>query len=291
MSEDNPHSLNGSSKKSWFEKLGQLFKEGPENLDDLKEVISHARSTALVDDDTEQMLIGVLDVSKLRVRDIMIPRSQMVTIDISDSYEEVITKVVEGEHSRFPVISEDKDHVEGIIHAKELLAYSHSHKDSEFDFQKILRKAVVVPESKRIDTLLKSFRSERYHMAIVVDEYGGVSGLVTIEDILELIVGDIEDEFDGTGCESIRQLSKQAYLVEGLTPIEVFNQAFGTQFPDTDFDTIGGMIAQSFGHMPNRGEKIELDGVQFKVTQADTRRLKQLQVKLPNRTTEQVSSD
>ncbi|GAA5219207.1 CNNM family magnesium/cobalt transport protein CorC [Corallincola platygyrae] len=283
MSDDNPHSSNGASKKGWLEKLGQLFKEEPQNREDLVQVIQHAQENNLIDQDSRQMLEGVLEVSDLRVRDIMIPRAQMVTIEISQPLDELLPLVVDSAHSRFPVIGEDKDHIEGILHAKDLLAYSYKKSEQEFDFAKILRKAVVVPESKRVDILLKEFRSKRYHMAIVVDEYGGVSGLVTIEDILELIVGEIEDEFDDEDHQhDIRQINRKVFAIQALTPIADFNEYFDTDFSDDEFDTVGGMLANAFGHMPQRGETIKVDGIQFKVVQSDKRRIRQLQVRIPN---------
>ncbi|RCU48823.1 MULTISPECIES: CNNM family magnesium/cobalt transport protein CorC [Corallincola] len=282
MSEDNPHSSNGASKKGWLDKISQLFKEEPQNREDLVQLIQHAQEKNLINQDSRQMLEGVLEVSDLRVRDIMIPRSQMITIEICQPLEELLPLVVDSAHSRFPVIGEDKDHVEGILHAKDLLAYTYKKTDQQFDFTKILRKAVVVPESKRVDILLKEFRSKRYHMAIVIDEYGGVSGLVTIEDILELIVGEIEDEFDADDHQhDIRQINRKVFAIQALTPIADFNDYFGTEFSDDEFDTVGGMLSHAFGHMPGRGETITLNGIQFKVVQADKRRIRQLQVRMP----------
>lgn len=282
MSDENPHSTNGSPKKTWLNKLGQLLQGEPQNRDELVELIQDANERELIDGDTRNMIEGVLEVSEMRVRDIMIPRSQMVTIDISQPFEEVFPLVVESAHSRFPVINDDKDHIEGTLHAKDLLAYSYLKSEEPFNFEKILRPAVIVPESKRVDVLLKEFRSNRYHMAIVVDEYGGVSGLVTIEDILELIVGEIEDEFDEQNDkELIRKIGKRIFSVQGLTEIDEFNEHFGSEFSDDEFDTVGGLVMHAFGHMPVRDEKIEINGMVFKVMQADRRRIKQLQVKIP----------
>lgn len=217
----------------------------------------------------------------MRVRDIMIPRSQMVTVDRSDDLDALVNLITDAAHSRYPVISEDKDHVEGILLAKDLLKYLGSD-CAPFDIEQVIRPAVVVPESKRVDRLLKEFREERYHMAIVVDEFGGVSGLVTIEDILEEIVGEIEDEFDDEEELDIRKLSKHTYSVKALTTIEEFNGSFKTSFSDEEVDTVGGMVMTAFGHLPSRGEVVDIEGYSFKVTSADNRRVLQIQVTVPD---------
>lgn len=269
-------------RRTWLERLGQLFREEPESITDLKAVISLSRQRGLINADTEEMLEGVLEVSELRVRDIMIPRAQMITIERDETLESILPKLIDSAHSRFPVVNEDKDHIEGILHAKDLLTLALA-ATTPFDLGSAMRPAVVVPESKKLSTLLKEFRSKRYHMAIVVDEYGGVSGLVTIEDILELIVGEIEDEFDtdDDARDEIRLLHNRLYAVPALTTIEEFNEQFGSSFSDEEFDTIGGMVANAFGHLPSRGEAVELDDYLFKVVSADARRVKQLHVKVP----------
>lgn len=283
MSDDNSHSDNGSSaKKNWLERLGQMFQGEPKNREELVEVIMDAGERDLIDQDTKDMIEGVLEVSELRVRDIMIPRSQMVTVEKSQPVSSFLPMIIESTHSRFPVVNEDKDHIEGILLAKDLLPYGFGLTAEDFSIDKILRPAVVVPESKRLDKLLKEFREERYHMAIVVDEFGGVSGLVTIEDILELIVGDIEDEFDAEESAEIRQISKRVFSVAALTDIEDFNDFFNTDFSDEEADTVGGLVMHAFGHLPGKGEQLELDGFVFKVAHADRRRLLQLQVKIPD---------
>ena len=222
-----------------------------------------------------------MDIADQRVRDIMIPRSQMITLKRNQTLDECLDVIIESAHSRFPVISEDKDHIEGILMAKDLLPFMRS--DSEaFSMDKVLRTAVVVPESKRVDRMLKEFRSQRYHMAIVIDEFGGVSGLVTIEDILELIVGEIEDEYDEEDDIDFRQLSRHTWTVRALASIEDFNEAFSTHFSDEEVDTIGGLVMQAFGHLPARGETIDIDGYQFKVAMADSRRIIQVHVKIPD---------
>ena len=283
MSDDIPPSTN-AQKKGWFEKVSQLFQGEPQSRDDLVDVIHDAEQREVISEDTREMIKGVLEVSDLRVRDIMIPRAQIVALQIDDTVEELLSTVISSAHSRFPVVNEDKDHIEGILLAKDLLKYGFKNNDEPFTLGQVIRPAVVVPESKRVDVLLKEFRSQRYHMAIVVDEYGGVSGLVTIEDILEEIVGEIEDEFDHDSAEDteIRKVGKQVYMIKALTPIEDFNDEFKTRFSDEEFDTVGGMVSHAFGHLPERNEKVVIDGIEFKVISADTRRLLQLRVKLPD---------
>ncbi|QLE86457.1 MULTISPECIES: CNNM family magnesium/cobalt transport protein CorC [Shewanella] len=282
MSDDIPPSTN-AQKKGWLEKVSQLFQGEPQSRDELVEVIHDAEQREVITEDTREMIKGVLEVSDLRVRDIMIPRAQIVALKIDNSVEELLSTVISSAHSRFPVVNEDKDHIEGILLAKDLIQYGFKNSDEPFELTQVIRPAVVVPESKRVDVLLKEFRSQRYHMAIVVDEYGGVSGLVTIEDILEEIVGDIEDEFDHDSAEEteIRKISKQVYMLKALTPIEDFNQTFNTEFSDEEFDTVGGLVSHAFGHLPARNEKITIENIEFKVINADTRRLIQLRVKLP----------
>ncbi|MCL1043788.1 CNNM family magnesium/cobalt transport protein CorC [Shewanella sp. 1_MG-2023] len=283
MSDDIPPSTN-ARKKNWIDKIGQLFQGEPQNREDLVEVIAGAEERDLITEDTREMMNGVLEVSGLRVRDIMIPRSQIVTLQIDSTVDELLKTVIESAHSRFPVVNEDKDHIEGILLAKDLLKYGFKQSDQPFSLHQVIRPAVVVPESKRVDVLLKEFRSQRYHMAIVVDEYGGVSGLVTIEDILEEIVGEIEDEFDHSSVEDteIKKISNTVFMIKARTPIDEFNEACGTQFSDEEFDTVGGLVSHAFGHLPERNESVLIDNIEFKVTNADTRRLIQLSVKLPD---------
>ncbi|MFC3120158.1 CNNM family magnesium/cobalt transport protein CorC [Agaribacter flavus] len=282
MSEDNPYSSNGSANKGWLEKLLNNFKGEPQNKEELSEVISDAEQRDLIDPQTKEMIEGVMEVSEMRVRDIMIPRAQMITIDVEQGIDEFVPTMIQSSHSRFPVINEDKDHIEGILLAKDLLYYAFN-QDKDFSLKSLLREAIIVPESKRLDALLKEFRQQRYHMAIVVDEYGGVSGLVTIEDILELIVGEIEDEYDEEANENdnIRPLNKSTYSVKALTPVDDFNTFFETSYNEEESDTIGGVILRAFGHMPKTGEKVDIDNIQFEVTNSDKRRLLQLKVYIP----------
>jgi magnesium and cobalt transporter len=282
MNDDNPHSSNGSSNKGWLEKLGQIFSDEPQTKEDVSQLLKEATDNGLIDPNTQNMIDGVMGIADLRIRDIMIPRSQMITLDILDKPEDFIPAMIESGHSRFPVVSEDKDHIEGILLAKDLLSLLID-RDQEIDLAALLRPVVVVPESKRVDTLLKEFRQNRYHMAIVVDEYGGVSGLVTIEDILELIVGEIEDEFDSeeNQTDAIRQVSKHVFMVQALTELSEFNEYFETSFDQEEADTIGGIVLHQFGHMPEKGEEVEIDGLQFKIHTADTRRIQQITVTIP----------
>lgn len=271
-----------SSKKNFFQSLfGGLFQGELKNREALVEVIRDSEQNELIDQDTREMIEGVMEISELRVRDIMIPRAQIVFINKEQSLDDCLDVIIESAHSRFPVVSDERDNVEGVLLAKDLLKFSRSNAEA-FDMSSILRAAVIVPESKRVDRMLKEFRSERFHMAIVVDEFGAISGLVTIEDILEQIVGDIEDEFDEEEAADIRQLSRHTYAISALTDIEDFNEKFGTHFESEEVDTIGGVIMQAFGYLPTRDEEIELEGLQFKVVSADSRKVIQLRVRVPD---------
>jgi len=278
MSDDNPHSSNGSANKSILNKIIQAFTAEPKNKDELVEVLLDAQDRELINPETKQMIEGVLDVSEMRVRDIMIPRSQMVTIDRNQNLDEFLPIILESGHSRFPVVNEDIDHVDGILLAKDLLAFGFNQQTDELSLQSIIRPAIIVPESKKVEPLLKEFRSNRYHMALVVDEYGGVSGVITIEDILEQIVGEIEDETDDDIEEDIKHLAGTVYLVRALTELEDFNEFFNSEFDETDADTIGGIVLHQFNHMPQKGELITLGDFEFKVLAADNRRMQTLQV-------------
>lgn len=273
-----------NTKKPFFQSLfGRFFQGELKNREELVEVIRDSEQNDLIDQNTREMIEGVMEIAELRVRDIMIPRSQIIFIEDQQDLNTCLNTIIESAHSRFPVIADadDRDNIVGILHAKDLLKCLRE--DAEvFDLSSLLRPVVIVPESKRVDRMLKDFRSERFHMAIVVDEFGAVSGLVTIEDILEQIVGDIEDEFDEEEVEDIRQLSRHTYAVRALTDIDDFNGQFNTDFDDEEVDTIGGLIMQTFGYLPKRGEEIILKNLQFKVTSADSRRLIQLRVTVPD---------
>jgi len=248
----------------------------PEDRDQLTTMLHSAYSRNLLDADALSIIEGALSVSDTQVRDVMVPRAQMEVINIHQPPEEFIDKVMETAHSRFPVIGENKDDVIGILLAKDLLRYFAG---KEFDIRDMLRPAVFIPESKRLNVLLREFRVSRNHMAIVVDEYGGVGGLVTIEDVLEQIVGDIEDEYDfDEASDNILLDSAGRYRVKATTEIADFNKAFGAEFPDDEFDTVGGMVIHHLGRLPKRGETMVVDGLRIQVLRADSRRVHTLLV-------------
>ena len=258
-------------KSKLIERLSHFLLRGPEDREQLFELLKSSYEKNLMDADSLSMIEGVLQVSEMQVRDIMIPRSQMDVIDISHSPEKFIPFVMETAHSRFPVIEDDKNDVIGILLAKDLLKY---YAGDDFDIRDMLRPAVFIPESKRLNVLLKEFRGSRNHIAIVVDEYGGVSGMVTIEDVLEQIVGEIEDEFDFDETEdNIIQDKNGHYRVKASTEIEDFNEYFNVSFSNEEFSTIGGLIIQAFGHLPKRDEKITFQGFKIKILRADSRKL------------------
>ena len=261
------------SKPNFFERLiNRLTGDAPETADEVVNILRQAHEQEVFDADTLVRLEKVLDFAELEVRDAMITRSQMDVIKAGDSIERIIAYVVETAHSRFPVIGEDKDEVLGILHAKDLLKYTLN--PEQFNLSAVLRSAVFVPESKPLNLLLKEFREQRNHMAIVVDEYGGTSGLVTFEDIIEQIIGDIEDEFDeDESADNIFPVSAERYRINATTEIEDINQYFGTDYSDEEADTIGGLIIQELGHLPVRGEKVSLGGLLFTVARADNRLL------------------
>jgi len=270
MADDRP-------KPSLLERLGAWLAREPEDRDELVTVLRSCYERNLLDADALSMIEGVLQVSEMQARDIMIPRSQMDVIDIKESPDQFIPTVIQTGHSRFPVIGESKDNVIGILLAKDLLRYYAG--EEEFDVRDMLRPAVFIPEAKPLNVLLKDFRRNRNHMAVVVDEYGGVAGLITIEDVIEQIVGDIEDEYDFDDVEdNIVQDKGGQYRVKALTEIADFNAVFGTQYSDEDFDTIGGLVLSRFGRVPKRGEQASFDNLVFKVLRADSRRIHLLQV-------------
>jgi magnesium and cobalt transporter len=278
MSDDNPHSSTGSKKKTGLDKIIQLFSPEPKNKNDLVEVLTDAQNRELINAETRQMIEAVLEVSEMRVRDIMIPRSQMVTIDRNQSLDEFLPIILDSGHSRFPVVNEDIDHVDGILLAKDLLAFGFNQSKEEFCLHNVIRPAIIVPESKKVEPLLNEFRSKRYHMALVADEYGGISGVITIEDILEQIVGEIEDETDEDIEEDIKLLASNVYLVRALTELSDFNEYFNCEFDEKSADTVAGIVLQELNHMPQKGEQLTLGNFEFKVLTADTRRVQMLQV-------------
>jgi magnesium and cobalt transporter len=264
-------------KPTLMERITAMLLREPEDREELQDILRGAFERHLLDGDALSMIEGVLSVSETTVRDIMIPRSQMDCVSVDDAVPEFLPLVVETRHSRFPVIGESKDDVIGILLAKELLNYFAN--PESFDLRDTLRPAVFVPESKRLNVLLREFRANRNHIAIVVDEYGGVSGLVTIEDVLEQIVGDIEDEYDfDESHDNIIPEANGRFRVKAQTEIADFNEQFGTRFPDDEFDTVGGLVLRAFGRLPKRGEVTTLDDHRFRVLRADSRRLHTLQV-------------
>jgi magnesium and cobalt transporter len=268
--EDEPH------KPSLLERLGALLMREPEDREQLIELLQRSYERNLLDADALAMIEGVMQVSEMQARNIMIPRPQMDVIDISDTPEKFIPWVIETGHSRFPVVGENKDDVIGILLAKDLLSY---YAGEEFNVRDRLRPAVFIPESKRLNVLLKDFRSNHNHIAIVVDEYGGVAGLVTIEDVLEQIVGEIEDEFDFDETEANIILDRNGqFRVKAQTEIDDFNRTFGTDFSDEDFDTVGGLVLSHLGRLPKRGEQFRIGDLSIKVVRADSRRLHALLV-------------
>jgi len=265
-----------SHKPSLLERISHWLMREPEDREQLIELLHGAYENNLMDADALAMIEGVLQVSEMRVGEIMIPRAQMDVIDINDAPEAFIPFVIETAHSRFPVIDKDKDDVIGILLAKDLLRH---YAESDSDIRGMLRPAVFIPESKRLNVLLKEFRSNRNHIAIVVDEYGGVAGLVTIEDVLEQIVGDIEDEYDFDETEdNIIRERDGVFRVKAGTEIGDFNQMLHARFSDEEFDTVGGLVVSRFGHLPKRGESVKFDGFQFSVLRADSRRLHAVRV-------------
>jgi magnesium and cobalt transporter len=270
-------SSNGSGQRSWLERLGQALAGEPKDRQELIELLRDAQRRNLLDADALSMIESVLQVSELQVRDIMIPRAQMVVVNRDDTPAEILAVIVESGHSRFPVIGENRDEVVGILLAKDLLRYRLD-AGQQFDIRDMLRPAVFIPESKRLNVLLNEFRASRNHMAIVVDEYGGVAGMVTIEDVLEQIVGDIADEHDIEEGSFIRRRNDTVYIIKALTPVEDFNAYFGTGFSDEEFDTIGGLVTHAFGHLPKRGETVTLSQLRFKVLRADSRRVQLLEL-------------
>ena len=270
-------SSNGSDQRSWLARLGQALAGEPKDRQELIELLRDAQRRNLLDADALSMIESVLQVSELQVRDIMIPRAQMVIVNRDDTPAEILPVIVESGHSRFPVIGENRDEVVGILLAKDLLRYRLD-AGQQFDIRDMLRPAVFIPESKRLNVLLNEFRASRNHMAIVVDEYGGVAGMVTIEDVLEQIVGDIADEHDIEEGSFIRRRNDTVYIIKALTPVEDFNAYFGTGFSDEEFDTIGGLVTHAFGHLPKRGETVTLSQLRFKVLRADSRRVQLLEL-------------
>jgi magnesium and cobalt transporter len=276
MSED--RTGNETADKSWIEKIATVFSSEPKTRQELSEVMDLARDNEVIDDDAQSIIAGALQVADMQVRDIMVQRSQMEVIKAGSSLREILPLIIESAHSRYPVIGENPDDIRGILLVKDLLPQILVSDMDNFDIDNLLRPCIVVPESKRLNILLREFRQNRNHMALVIDEYGSVAGLVTIEDVLEEIVGEIEDETDAEIDAFIRKLGTGDYLVNALTPIDDFNDEFSVDFSDDEFDTIGGLVMQQFGYLPSLNETATMDGLEFIVIGADQRKIEKLRV-------------
>jgi magnesium and cobalt transporter len=274
------HGSSGSTGNTgrWLRRKLKSFSGEPADREELIQVLRQAGERGLMDSDALSMLEGVLDVSDLKVRDIMVPRTQMVFVRRDDSPERILPVVIESGHSRFPVMDANRDDIVGILLAKDLLRLTNRTRGERFDIREYMRPAVFVPESKRLNVLLREFRRNRNHMALVVDEYSGVSGLVTIEDVIEQIVGEIDDEFDIEDDRNIRKEEARQFSVRGVTRLEEFNEYFGTDFVGDGFDTVAGLVMNRLGRLPRRGETLAIDGLEFRVARADRRRIDLLRV-------------
>ncbi len=264
--------------KSWIDKIALLFNSEPRTRRDLEDVLTVAADNEVIDQDARSIMEGAMQVSDMQTRDIMIPRSQMVSIKAEATLEDILPQITASAHSRYPVIGDSPDEVLGILLAKDLLPQILAPDNGAFKVTDMLRTTMVVPESKRLNILLREFREKHNHMAIVIDEYGGVAGLVTIEDVLEEIVGEIEDETDTEADRFIHAIADQRFMVNALTPIEEFNTFFEAECSDEEFDTIGGLVIHAFGHMPARQEVTVIEGFKFEVVKADQRKIYSLHV-------------
>ena len=267
--------------KTWLQKMADILSREPQNREELLEILRDAHERQLLNYDALSMIEGVLQVSHMQARDIMIPRAQMKVIQSNASHDDMIAIISESGHSRFPVLSEDKEEVVGVLLAKELVV--HYKKKEPLQLLKILRPAVFIPESKRLDVLLKEFRQNRNHMAIVIDEYGGIAGLITIEDVLEEIVGDIEDEYDHDQHAFIRQVNDKEYMIHAQTPIEDINDYFKTNIKTNEVDTFGGLVLKQVGYVPTKGEVIKLANFNVKILDANQRRIHLMKVTHQNK--------
>lgn len=264
--------------KSWLEKLSLALNSEPSSRSELLELLRSAQQRELLDSEALRIIEGALSVRDMQVREVMIPRAQVVFVRLDQDPEEFLPLVIASGHSRFPVIGENQDEIVGILLAKDLLPLAQKNTKQKFNLRDGLRPPTSIPESKRLDVLLQEFRATRNHLAVVYDEYGGISGIVTIEDVLEQIVGDIEDEYDFEEEAFINQHTNGSYTIKALTPIEDFNERFETQFSDEEFDTIGGLVTNCFGHLPKRDEQVSVEDFNFKVLNADGRRVHLLQM-------------
>ncbi|WP_420021774.1 CNNM family magnesium/cobalt transport protein CorC [Candidatus Blochmanniella vafra] len=277
-------SVNSIRKKNFFAVLlRHLFRDNFKNRNDLLNLIRDFEENSLIDSDTKNMLEGVMEIVEQKVRDIMVPRSQIVFLKDTQSWDEQLSIIIKSTHSRFPVLNGNLEQIKGILIAKDLLPFI-LNKSQACDINQILRPAMVVPENKGVDRMLKEFRAKRCHMAIIIDEFGSMSGIITIENILELIVGEIEDEYDHKNDRDIYQINEHTFLVKALTTVDDFNKIFNSCFYNDEIDTIGGFVMQSFGHLPANGEIINISGYTFKVTVTDNHRITQLLVQIPKNT-------
>ena len=265
-------------EENWLDKISAIFSYSPKKKTDLLKILKNAVINGLIDNESLKMIEGVFKVSEVQVREIMIPRPHMIVIDISDLIGDIIKKVTSSGHSRFPVIDDNRDEIIGVLLAKDLIKRSMKDDNEDFDLYELLRPAVFVPESKRLNILLDEFKSSRNHIAIVIDENGGVSGLVTIEDVLEEIVGEIDDEHDKKTESRILAQSHEKYIVEALATLEEFNNYFLVNFEDDDIDTIGGYLINQFERVPQKGETIQIKNLLFKILSVDSRKISRIQI-------------
>ncbi|MFE8072138.1 transporter associated domain-containing protein [Marinobacteraceae bacterium S3BR75-40.1] len=277
MSDD--QSTRSQGNRSWLERISQAFSSEPQSIEEVLNLLREAEKEQIIDADAMSIIEGAMQVTDMRVEEIMIPRSQMVTVRAVEEPEAYLKDIIQSAHSRFPVIGDSSDEIIGILLAKDLLPLAVESRLTRDAIREILRPATFVPESKRLNQLLKEFKETRNHMAIVVDEYGGIAGLVTIEDVLEQIVGEIEDEHDFDEESHIKEREHGVYAVKAITPVEDFNEFFGSDLDEEEFDTIGGLLLKKFGHLPRRGEKVRLGRFDFTILNADNRSIRLVKVK------------
>jgi magnesium and cobalt transporter len=273
MSDDKPP----STSTGWLDRLVNLLSPAPDNRDQLSAILQKSHESQIINSDALEIMEGALRVDEIQAREIMIPRSQMEIINVDDDPDKILAMIIESGHSRFPVVGESSEDVLGILLAKDLLSLVLTG-IQQMDLLGVLRPATIIPESKRLGVLLREFREKRYHMAIVVDEYGSVSGLLTIEDILEEIVGDIEDETDEEETSSLKKVGPDTWMIEAQMEVEQFNEEFGAGLSEDDFDTIGGVLAHAFGHLPAAGESVYIENMHFEIVDADNRRIQRVKL-------------
>jgi magnesium and cobalt transporter len=272
--------MSDEKSKSWIERFSHALTGEPKDRNDIIELLRDAEDRHVLNTETLSMIEGVMQVSEMKVREIMVPKSQMIVIESDQTLDEILPIIIDSGHSRFPVIGDDRDKVIGVLLAKDLLRSYFKEDHSQFNITSILREASFVPESKRLNVLLREFKARHSHLAIVANEYGNIAGLVTIEDVLEQIVGEIEDEYDSDDDQSyIKDIGHDEYHINALTTIEDFNEYFKEHFSADEYDTVGGLVLHELGHLPKRGETTQIDGYQFEVLSADNRRIKLLKMK------------